>query len=349
MPYLNPIFLMAHSGARGGVEQIRQLAGMRGLMAKPSGADHRDADQGQLPRRADGAGVLLQHARCPQGSGRHGPQDGRLRLPDPQAGRRGPERRHHHARLRHARRASPRASSTRATRSSARCPTRSAAGSAATTIEQPDDRRGDRRGKRDDHAGQGQQIEQLGHRQDHRPQPDDLPGAARRLPAVLRHGPGHRRPWSKKAWRSASSPPSRSASRARSSRCGRSTSAASASRRPGGRERAQGQEGRHRPVRADHRRHQRRRASTSPWPGPARSLILRGKDGPVVERYSVPNGAELLVDDGQEVAAGHVAVQVGPAHRSRSSPRRAARSASRTSRKARRSARNATRPPASSG
>ena len=28
---------MAHSGARGGVEQIRQLAGMRGLMAKPNG------------------------------------------------------------------------------------------------------------------------------------------------------------------------------------------------------------------------------------------------------------------------------------------------------------------------
>ncbi len=37
VPYLNPIFLMAISGARGGVEQIRQLAGMRGLMAKPSG------------------------------------------------------------------------------------------------------------------------------------------------------------------------------------------------------------------------------------------------------------------------------------------------------------------------
>ncbi|HEY2785620.1 MAG TPA: DNA-directed RNA polymerase subunit beta', partial [Fimbriiglobus sp.] len=36
-PYLNPIFLMANSGARGGVEQIRQLAGLRGLMAKPSG------------------------------------------------------------------------------------------------------------------------------------------------------------------------------------------------------------------------------------------------------------------------------------------------------------------------
>ena len=37
VPYLNPIHLMAISGARGGVEQIRQLAGLRGLMAKPSG------------------------------------------------------------------------------------------------------------------------------------------------------------------------------------------------------------------------------------------------------------------------------------------------------------------------
>ncbi|HEY1067208.1 MAG TPA: DNA-directed RNA polymerase subunit beta', partial [Pirellulales bacterium] len=35
--YVNPIWLMAHSGARGGIEQIRQLSGMRGLMAKPSG------------------------------------------------------------------------------------------------------------------------------------------------------------------------------------------------------------------------------------------------------------------------------------------------------------------------
>ena len=35
--YVNPIYLMSDSGARGGVEQIRQLSGMRGLMAKPSG------------------------------------------------------------------------------------------------------------------------------------------------------------------------------------------------------------------------------------------------------------------------------------------------------------------------
>lgn len=33
----NPIYMMAHSGARGNVSQITQLAGMRGLMAAPSG------------------------------------------------------------------------------------------------------------------------------------------------------------------------------------------------------------------------------------------------------------------------------------------------------------------------
>jgi len=34
---VNSIYMMAHSGARGSVAQIKQLAGMRGLMAKPSG------------------------------------------------------------------------------------------------------------------------------------------------------------------------------------------------------------------------------------------------------------------------------------------------------------------------
>ncbi len=33
----NPIYMMADSGARGSAQQVRQLAGMRGLMAKPSG------------------------------------------------------------------------------------------------------------------------------------------------------------------------------------------------------------------------------------------------------------------------------------------------------------------------
>src|SRR5205085_748342 len=34
---LNPIFMMANSGARGSFAQLRQLAGMRGLMANPKG------------------------------------------------------------------------------------------------------------------------------------------------------------------------------------------------------------------------------------------------------------------------------------------------------------------------
>jgi len=35
--YLNPVWQMSDSGARGNVTQIKQLAGMRGLIAKPSG------------------------------------------------------------------------------------------------------------------------------------------------------------------------------------------------------------------------------------------------------------------------------------------------------------------------
>jgi DNA-directed RNA polymerase subunit beta' len=36
-PRLNPIFMMANSGARGNLTQIRQIAGMRGLVANPRG------------------------------------------------------------------------------------------------------------------------------------------------------------------------------------------------------------------------------------------------------------------------------------------------------------------------
>jgi len=36
-PGLNPLYMMMDSGARGSMEQIQQIAGMRGLMAKPSG------------------------------------------------------------------------------------------------------------------------------------------------------------------------------------------------------------------------------------------------------------------------------------------------------------------------
>ena len=34
----NSVFMMAHSGARGSKNQMKQLAGMRGLMARPDGS-----------------------------------------------------------------------------------------------------------------------------------------------------------------------------------------------------------------------------------------------------------------------------------------------------------------------
>ena len=78
----NPIYIMADSGARGSKQQIRQLAGMRGLMARPSGRSSRTPSP-QLPRGPHGPAVLHLDPRRPQGPGRHGLEDGRLGLPHP--------------------------------------------------------------------------------------------------------------------------------------------------------------------------------------------------------------------------------------------------------------------------
>jgi len=45
----NPIYMMAYSGARGNIKQIRQLAGMRGLMANPKGDIIDRPIKGELP------------------------------------------------------------------------------------------------------------------------------------------------------------------------------------------------------------------------------------------------------------------------------------------------------------
>ena len=45
----NSVFMMADSGARGSAAQIRQLAGMRGLMAKARWLHHRNANHRELP------------------------------------------------------------------------------------------------------------------------------------------------------------------------------------------------------------------------------------------------------------------------------------------------------------
>ena len=119
-PSFNPIYIMADSGARGSAQQIRQLAGMRGLMAKPSGEIIETPDHRELPRGPDRPPVLHLDARRPQGPRRHRAQDRELRLPHPPARRRGAGRDHHRVRLRHDRRHHARRRSSRAARSSSR-------------------------------------------------------------------------------------------------------------------------------------------------------------------------------------------------------------------------------------
>ena len=97
----NSIYMMADSGARGSAAQIRQLAGMRGLMAKPDGSIIETPDQGELPRRPERAGVLHLHARGAQRPRRHRAQDGELGIPHPAAGGRHAGPRGDRGRLRH--------------------------------------------------------------------------------------------------------------------------------------------------------------------------------------------------------------------------------------------------------
>jgi DNA-directed RNA polymerase subunit beta' len=101
MPTFNPIFLMADSGARGSAQQIRQLAGMRGLMAKPSGEI---IETPILANFREGL-TVLQYFISTHGA-RKGLADTALKtansgLPDPSSRRRRAGRDHHRVRLRH--------------------------------------------------------------------------------------------------------------------------------------------------------------------------------------------------------------------------------------------------------
>ena len=286
------------------------------------------------------ARVLQLDARRPQGPGRHGPQDRRLRLPHAQAGRRGAERRHHHARLRHdaghhqGRHLQGRGSRTVAERD------RFAAASARNTITRSD---GDvhRRRKRDDHAGHGPQDRGAEHRQDRRPQPDDLPGVARRLPAVLRHGPVDRRPGRRRHG-------GRHHRRPVDRRAGHAAHDAYVPhrRRRQGRHRGKRDQGRRRPASIKLQRHQRRSSPDDEGERDARRARRAtarsrssGRRTSSSKRTRSPTAPTLLVNDGEEVQAGHGALPVGPAHDA--DPRRERRhaSASRTSTRAKRSAR----------
>ena len=67
----NSVFMMLDSGARGSKDQIRQLSGMRGLMAKPQKSGAAKAGQiienpifGKLQRGTFRVGILYLYARC---------------------------------------------------------------------------------------------------------------------------------------------------------------------------------------------------------------------------------------------------------------------------------------------
>ena len=60
---LNPVFMMATSGARGSIAQVKQLGGMRGLDVRPVGPDSGDSGQGVAQRRPHRSRVLHLDAR----------------------------------------------------------------------------------------------------------------------------------------------------------------------------------------------------------------------------------------------------------------------------------------------
>ena len=86
---MNSIYMMSHSGARGSPTQMRQLAGMRGLMAKPSG----EIIETPIISNFKEGLTVLEYFNSTHGA-RKGLadtalEDGELGLPDPSSGRRG--------------------------------------------------------------------------------------------------------------------------------------------------------------------------------------------------------------------------------------------------------------------
>ena len=84
----NSIYMMADSGARGSAAQIRQLAGMRGLMAKPDGSIIETPITANFREGLDVLQYFISTHGARKGSGRYRVEDGELRLPDPSPGRR---------------------------------------------------------------------------------------------------------------------------------------------------------------------------------------------------------------------------------------------------------------------
>ena len=101
---MNSIYMMCHSGARGSPTQMKQLAGMRGLMAKPSG----EIIETPIISNFKEGLTVLEYFNSTHGA-RKGLadtalEDRELRLPDPSSRRRGAGLHRQRSRLRHRRR-----------------------------------------------------------------------------------------------------------------------------------------------------------------------------------------------------------------------------------------------------
>ena len=85
----NSVYMMSHSGARGSPAQMKQLGGMRGLMAKPSG----EIIETPIISNFKEGLTVLEYFNSTHGARKglcgHRAQDGELGLSDPASGRRG--------------------------------------------------------------------------------------------------------------------------------------------------------------------------------------------------------------------------------------------------------------------
>ena len=152
------------------------------------GRNHRDADHGQLPRRADRVAVLHLDARRAQGTGRYGAEDRRLGLPDPPPGGRLAGRDHQRVRLRHRGRHLRRLH--RRIRRHDRTAARPHRGPRLAGEDQGLRRQRHRRHQPGDHGGPGRRDSGGRHRAGQDPLGADLRIQARRLRHVLRAQPG---------------------------------------------------------------------------------------------------------------------------------------------------------------
>ncbi len=169
-------WMMAHSGARGSATQMKQLAGMRGLMTKPSGEI---IETPIISNFKEGLSVL-EYFNSTHGA-RKGLADtalktGELGLPDPPSGRRGAGLHHHRGRLRHRAAASPCAPVVDG--GDVIEPLSASASSAASALDDVVDpvhrRRDHRQGRRPDRRGRGRADREGRHRDDAHPLGADL-------------------------------------------------------------------------------------------------------------------------------------------------------------------------------